>query len=190
MKIDKKWILCICVGVVVIIAIAVYVGMRMGKNVPAANGNKTVSVVSAQGYLAANDPNALPTVEGGTRVTIKNDIATPDQNASAVPAGVAVPVNVINTGPISFRQFNISGVKGQFSPDTIVVNEGDIIDLTLSATDGTYDMYFPDFAASLTASKGKTAHVQFQATIYGQYQFYCATSCSGNPQGTLIVNKK
>jgi heme/copper-type cytochrome/quinol oxidase subunit 2 len=185
----KKWILVgVGAGILVTALGGVWIRMMWGpENVSRVSATP---VTSAQGYLAANDPNALPTVQGGTRTGIISDIPTPNAGAGSASSGVAIPVKMMDTGSVSFRQFDVSGVGGKFSPDTIVVDEGDVIDLTLTATDGAYGIYFPDFAVSLAASEGKTAHAQFQATNYGQYRFYCDGSCVGDPKGTLIVNKK
>jgi heme/copper-type cytochrome/quinol oxidase subunit 2 len=148
------------------------------------------ATTTAAGYIAPNIQNALPTVQGGTRQEIQQKIATPGTGATGTPPGVAIPTVVQQTGAIASRDFNITGAGGKFSPDTIVVNQGDVINLTLSASDGTYNIFFPDFGVTLTAQKGGTATAQFQPSNYGQYQFYCKDVCSGNPKGTLIVNQK
>jgi plastocyanin len=154
------------------------------------SGTSNGATTTAAGYIAPNVQNALPTVQGGTRQAVQQKIATPGLNATGTPAGVAIPTVVQQTGAIASRDFNITGAGGKFSPDTIVVNQGDVINLTLSASDGTYNIFFPDFGVTLTAQKGGTATAQFQPSNYGQYQFYCKDVCSGNPKGTLIVNQK
>ena len=185
----RKWILAGVVAGIIILALCADVVIRLMQT-PKVNRGEAMPEVSVQGYLNPDDPNALPTVEGGTRIAVATSVPAPNTAGASSVSGVAVPVKVMATGSVSFRQFDISGANGKFSPDTIVVNEGDVIDINLTSEDGTYSMYFPDFAVSLAASRGKTAHVQFQATNYGQYQFYCNGSCVGEPKGTLIVNKK
>ena len=155
----------------------------------APQGAQTISTTTTAGYVAPNVANALPTVQGGTRQAVQEHIATPGLNATGTPANIAIPTTVQQTGVIAARSFTITGTGGKFSPNTIVVNEGDVISLTLKAEDGTYNIFFPDFGVTLTAPKGGTATAQFQPSTYGQYQFYCDKVCSGKPTGTLIVNQ-
>ena len=133
--------------------------------------------------------DTLETVAGGTRTTVKETIATPDVNSAPVSKEVAVPTEVVPTGEIATRKFTIRGEGQTFTPSTIVVNELDIVELRLEAVDGSYDIFFPDFAVSLKADKGGFGSAQFQATQFGQYGYVCK-SCAGEVKGTFIVNKK
>jgi hypothetical protein len=133
--------------------------------------------------------DALETVAGGTRTTVKETIATPDVNSAPVSKEVAVPTEVVPTGEIATRKFTIRGEGNAFVPSTIVVNELDVVELRLEAVDGSYDVFFPDFAVSLKADKGGFGAAQFQATQFGQYGYVCK-SCAGEVKGTFIVNKK
>lgn len=180
---------------VLVVGGAVYAGMRIGASAPV---NQALSNLPEASGGAASPSAAVPattTNPGSTRQPLTQNIATPAAGDTAAPVNVAVPTNVANlgsgsgTGSMSLRHFIISGLGGQYSPNTIVVNNGDVVDLTLKAVDGAYGIYFPDFGISLTASKGEIAHAQFQTSGVGQYTFYCKDVCSGNPTGTLIVNK-
>ena len=72
-----------------------------------------------------------------------------------------------------------------------MVNEGDVVDLSVTAADKGYDIFFPDFGVQKTAAKGETVKLQFQGYPFGQYKFYCKDSCgSTDVSGKLIVNKK
>ena len=140
-------------------------------------------------YAPSGGSGPLPTVEGGTRQAITNDVPTPNANATNVPSNVAVPTSVHQTGAIAERSFIITGTGDKFSPNTIVVNQGDVVNLTLVAADAAYNIFFPDFGVTITAEKGQTVSAQFQPANYGQYKFYCKDVCPGSPAGTLIVNQ-
>ncbi|MCL4404023.1 cupredoxin domain-containing protein [Patescibacteria group bacterium] len=140
-------------------------------------------------YSSSGGSGPLPTVEGGTRQAITSQIPTPSADATNVPSNVAVPTSVQQTGAIAERSFIITGTGGKFSPNTIVVNQGDVVNLTLVAADAAYNIFFPDFGVTITAKKGQTVSAQFQPANYGQYKFYCKDVCSGSPEGTLVVNQ-
>ena len=183
----------VIVGVIIVALFLIGSGLgwwhlpsNVGGGAPAA---QTTATTTSAGYVAPNVSNALPTVQGGTRQAVTEQIATPGLNATGTPANVAIPTTVQQTGDIAARSFTITGTGGQYTPNTIVVNQGDVITLTLKAADGAYNIFFPDFGVTLTAPKGGTASAQFQPSTYGQYKFYCDSGCPGNPTGTLIVNQ-
>jgi heme/copper-type cytochrome/quinol oxidase subunit 2 len=142
----------------------------------------------ANGQFVPEGSSSLPTVAGGTRHTITENIPTPGPNATNTPANVAIPTTVQQTGAIALRNFIITGTGGKFSPNTIVINQGDVINLTLVSADATYNIFFPDFGVTLTVPKGSAGSAQFQPPNYGQYQFYCKDVCASSPVGILIVN--
>mgnify|MGYP001572142523 CR=1 FL=1 len=144
-----------------------------------------------QDAMRPENADALQTVQGGTREVVQTKIATPGEGASSTNKDVAVPTTVVQTGPSAFRHFDISASGNKYSPNTIVVNEGDVIDLNFTAVDGKYDLFFPDFGIYKAAAKGETVKLQFQGNPYGEYKFYCKDSCGGaKVEGKLIVNKK
>ncbi len=185
-----------------VIAVVVVVGLawwglsnRGGQASPTGAGpgtaGKAAVAPKGQDSLRPENSNALQTVQGGTREVVQTKIATPGEGASSTSKGVAVPTTVVQTGPSAFRHFDISANGNAYSPNTIVVNEGDVIDLSFTAVDKSYDMFLPDFGIIKTAAKGETVKIQFQGYPYGEYKFYCKTACgSADVSGKLIVNKK
>ena len=122
---------------------------------------------------------------------MQEKIATPGEGDTEAPKDVAVPTMVVATGPAAFRHFDITASGDAYSPSTIVVNEGDVVDLNFTAADKNYDMFFPDFGVYKAAQKGQTVKLQFQGYPFGQYAFRCSESCgSTKVEGRLIVNKK
>ncbi|MGC9046981.1 MAG: hypothetical protein ACP5IC_02615 [Minisyncoccia bacterium] len=157
-------------------------------NISATNSTNNTSLTTR----TAN-PNALPTLGGGTREKIQENIPTPDVNSN-VPSNIAKPSNVVTAGGTSLRQFTIQAQGGKYIPSTIVVNEGDVVNISLDAVDADYNIFIPDFGITIIASKGATGRGQFSAFPFGQYKFVCDTNttktCPANMSGTLIINKK
>ncbi len=192
---NKKPLIFAVVGVVVVILIAlVVVSLKKSAGpagvMPGGVGKGGV-VVKGEDAFRPENAKALGTVEGGTREKVEEKIATPSEGSTEAPKSVAVPTIVVETGPSSFRHFDISASGNAFTPSTIVVNEGDVIDLKFTAEDKAYDLFFPDFGVYKAAAKGETVKLQFQGYPFGSYKFMCKEVCgSAKVEGKLIVNKK
>jgi heme/copper-type cytochrome/quinol oxidase subunit 2 len=119
------------------------------------------------------------TVPNEGDVVVSQDIAVPEVQASAHP-----------TGSGSYRQFALNMDGDAFTPNTVAVHKGDIVDLEVTATDKNYDFTQPDYGFNTIAiAQGATQKVQFQAVNTGKFTFYCS-SCGGpakGPVGYMIV---
>ena len=103
-----------------------------------------------------------------------------------------VPSTVLSTPGTEnkFRHFNLNGENNQYSPSTIIVKEGDTIDIGFTSKDRDYNFFLPDLGIYKTVPKGQTQNIQFQGYPYGKYAFYCKDVCgSAKVEGTLIVTK-
>jgi rubredoxin len=184
MNMSKRNIAVLIIVAVVVIVIIV-LGARFG-------GPGGVTAPSEDAFRPEN-PDALQTVEGGTREVVKEKIATPELGSTSTPEGVAVPTNFSQIsgpgGEAGLRDFELKAEGGEFMPNTIVVNDGDIITIHLTAVDGDYNIFFPDFGVYQEVSQGQTVKRQFQATPFGQYEFYCK-ECNNEAKGTLIINER
>ena len=193
---NKKPFVFAVVGVVVVVIIAlVAVSLKNGGvGGPAGGGavrGKAGVVVKGGDTFRPENEKALSTVEGGTREKVAENIATPTEGSTAAPKNVAVPTVVVATGPSSFRHFDITASGNAYSPSTIVVNEGDVIDVSFTASDKAYDIFFSDFGVYKSAAKGQKVSLQFQGYPFGQYKFMCKDACGGaKVEGKLVVNKK
>ena len=193
-----KIIIGVAVIVVVLAVLAVgsnqgWFGAKSSVSPEAKISTTTTSNVNTPGtdVFRPEQKDALPTVEGGTRVVTDQTIKTPEAGAaSTTPKDVAVPTNVLETGPSAFRQFEMKGEGGKYIPSTLVVNEGDVIDINFTAVDAKYNVFFPDFGVFRTIEKGSSMKIQFQGYPFGKYGFYCKDVCGKEVTGTLIVNKK
>jgi heme/copper-type cytochrome/quinol oxidase subunit 2 len=196
---DQKQIkIIVGVAVVVVVGALLAIGSNQGwfgaKNVAPEStiSTTTTSNVNTPGtdVFRPEQKDALPTVEGGTRVVAEETIKTPEVGASSTPKDIAVPTNVLETGPSAFRQFEMKGEGGKYTPSTLVVNEGDVIDINFTAVDAKYNVFFPDFGVYRTIEKGASMKIHFQGYPFGKYGFYCKDICGKEVTGTLIVNKK
>ena len=92
-------------------------------------------------------------------------------------------------GPTT-REFTIDSFMYGYSPDSIRVNEGDTVVITLTNSEGLHDWVVDEFdAATEIISAGEETTITFVADAAGEYEFYCSV---GNHRaqgmvGTLIV---
>lgn len=189
----------ILIGVsVIVIAIIVWGIMKQGgglENIGGKlGGSKTgTNIATSADVFRPDNPEALPTVQGGTREEVKTEIKTPEPGASSsVSADVAVPKSATvvsgESGSAAIRSFEIKLEGGNFTPSTIVVNELDIMQIDVTGVDKDYAITFPDFGIFREVKKGEQKKIQFQAYPFGEYKFNCK-DCAGEG-GKLIVNKK
>ncbi len=191
---SKPTLVWIGAAVVVIVAGTVVYYSLTGSSVPGnAGGPSAATQASSSGSGASSSFPSSTTAKqlpsGGA------GIAVPSLNATNVPAGVAAPTVVASGSPsglTSFRSFNITETASAFTPDTIIVNEGDTVHINITAKGGSYDFTQPDMGLSLSLSSGQTKLVQFDANTVGKFQFYCK-SCGGptnGPTGYIEVVSK
>ncbi len=154
---------------------------------------KNVSMNGVPGTVAVGAHSVtLGMATSSTRAAVPANIAVPNEGAANVALGVAVPVVQgagDSSGNVSYRSFNIDIQNGSFSPDTVIVKQGDTVDLELTAVNAGYEFTQPDYGFNTPIAKGTTQRIQFQALQSGNFIFYCA-SCGGpskGPVGHLIV---
>ena len=183
MKNIQKIILIIGAAVIVILSVILFL--------PRA---KTAPPVQSGNSLALNGGgSSIP--QSATAAPVPADATVPNMGDKNVAGGVAVPQ--VQTaahpsgGDASLRQFAISVDnnnalgKDAFSPDTVIVKKGDIIDLEITAVNKDYDFTQPDYGFySIPLPKGTATKIQFQALNAGKFTFYC-TSCGGPGKGPV-----
>lgn len=173
--------------VIVIVVVAIIGGIIAWSSRP--NSGGTSGTASTAGSGVSNTPTS------STRSAVPPNVVVPNKGASSTAAGVAVPVVQgagDPAGNVSYRSFNIIIQGGAYNPDTVVVNQGDTVNLELTAADAAYGFTQPDYGFNAAIPKGKTQTIQFQALQSGNFTFYCA-SCGGpssGPVGHIIVVSK
>lgn len=181
----------VIVGIVVIVAIMVVVGIVVivWYRHPA-NKTGTLGVPEPEGSVVE-----LGISTSSTRTTIPANIVVPNSGASSTSANVAIPVvqGVGDpAGDVAYRSFNISIQNNVYTPNTVIVNQGDTVNLKFTAVGAVYGFDQPDYGFNVAIQKGKTQIIQFQALNTGNFTFYCA-SCGGpssGPVGHIIVVAK
>jgi plastocyanin len=182
---DTKKIISVVVIVIVIAIIAVvWYRYPSGPVISGTPGSGT--------GVASSSTTPASTSASSTRAPVPANITVPNQGATGTPASVAVPTAQVAgdpSGSVSYRSFNISIQNNAFSPNTVVVNQGDTVNLEVTAVDAAYTFTQPDYGFNSPIAKGKTQRIQFQALENGQFTFYCG-SCGGpskGPVGHLII---
>lgn len=110
----------------------------------------------------------------------------------------SMPTEKDISGNISVKSFPVNGRllwvvemradNNSFEPPALVVNEGDVVDLSLMAIDRDYELYFPHLGIYKLVPKGEKSKIQFQAYPAGEHSFGCKSECANPPHGILVVN--
>jgi heme/copper-type cytochrome/quinol oxidase subunit 2 len=180
---NKKLAIIVAIAIVVVVAVIfAIVATRQQGNAPSATNS------TSQNAAPAAAPASITT----THLPVPANVVVPDAGAKNVPATVAVPqveAAASQTSDSKYRSFNIMIENGQFMPDTIAVNLGDIVNLELSAVGANYDFTQPDYSIGVPIPANGSVRKEFQANVSGKFVFYCSL-CGGpakGPVGYLIV---
>ena len=111
-----------------------------------------------------------------------------------MPANVAAPsiVAAANASGSAFRSFEIKVEGGHFTPDTVIVRQGDTVHIDVTGVDRAYDFTQPDYGFKTLLLKGQSKQIEFNASASGKFKFYCA-ACGGpdkGPVGYIIISPK
>lgn len=183
---DAKKKIMIVIALVVVVAILVFAGYEWRTNTPATSTNPAPASSSNSGVTAAPASSVV------TRTSVPANTVVPDKGATGIPANVAVPTVQgpgDPAGNVSYRSFNIKIENNVFSPSTVIVKQGDTVNLSLTAVDANYGFTQPDYGFNASIAKGQTKSAQFQVLQSGDFIFYCG-SCGGpskGPVGHIIV---
>lgn len=180
---SKNKIIIIAVVLVVIVVIAVVFLLHPGS--PAS------TPVASTGTTAQSTTASSPNAVDATRALVPVNIIVPGVGqavaSSVAPPQVVAPANSHTTS--EYRSFNIKADDNEFTPSTIIVNQGDIVNIVITAVDKAYDFTQPDYGFKQPIPAGQSKTIQFGATAAGKFTFYCS-SCGGpakGPVGYIIV---
>jgi heme/copper-type cytochrome/quinol oxidase subunit 2 len=184
---NRKKTVYIVVIAVVVVAVAVVAWYQYAQ--------RSVPSVGAAPTAVGSGASATSTATSSTRTGVSVGVTVPDKGASSTAVNVAIPVVQgpgDPAGNVSYRSFNINIQGGAYVPSTVIVKQGDTVNLALTAVDAAYGFTQPDYGFNVVIPKGKTQTIQFQASASGNFTFYCA-SCGGpskGPVGHIIVAPK
>jgi len=138
-------------------------------------------------------------------VSKKGEVSAPVSvagDALGVPATSTVPVTTTSTNETTIvfpnnsvlKQFDLSMSKDGFSPASIEVKKGTIVNLNITALDNTYDFMFasPKIGFDIMIKKGDTQTIGFDTSDKdaGTYTFTCDQQCGGGkPTGMLTIDQ-
>jgi heme/copper-type cytochrome/quinol oxidase subunit 2 len=183
----KIAVIVLAIAIVAVIITTAVLWYGSANTNQAANNTGTGSTGSAPGGTGASVSITRSNV-------VPAGVVAPNKGATAL-ADVAIPVvqgSGDPSGNVDYRSFSIAIQNGAYTPDTVIVNQGDTVNLEITAVDGNYGFDQPDYGLSATIAKGKTQIVQFQALAPGNFTFYCP-SCGGpskGPVGHIMVVAK
>ncbi len=178
---DKRKIAIVVIVILAVATAGIFTGIKRNQTVPAPATSETAPGVSGGG--------------SPTRAPAPEHIVVPDKTSANIPQNVAkpsvqAPANPLNSA--TFRGYAIRAANGAFSPDTIIVKQGDTVHLELTAVDKDYDFTQPDYGLTIPMPRGQAKSFQFDATATGKFTFFCK-SCGGpsqGPTGSLVVVAK
>lgn len=90
------------------------------------------------------------------------------------------------------KTFTMTAKQWEFSPDTITVNKGDTVVLSVKSIDVTHGFAIPEFGVNERLTPGKTVEVEFVADKAGTFPFFCSVVCGeghGSMRGQLVVSQ-
>lgn len=89
------------------------------------------------------------------------------------------------------KEFFITAKQFEFIPETITVNQGDQVKLTITSTDVTHGFFIGQYSINERLEPGKTVTVEFIADKKGEFSMVCNVPCGsghGSMRGKLVVN--
>ena len=152
-----------------------------------------VLVVAALVFMGARQGFFRNGTDGSNRET--------DATKTSVTYSPEIPKNIELTKPVNkndfaaipdsktggqTRLFNILISKSGYDPDQIVVNNGDIVGITIIAVDGDYDFDLPAIGGYQFVKRGEKRQIGFQALKTGTFTYVCRDHCSSKG---IIVGK-
>lgn len=160
-------------GIIIIIALAIIFGIlgyfSPKKSNPEINNSTSSDLLAPP--INVNDTAATFTTKIPENIpTIKPEVATTTKNGE-------------------LKRFGIKMENEKFSPSQIAIKQNDILNIEFKAIDKDYDVAFnsPSLQASFTIKKGETRAIVFSDLKKGTHTFSCATKCSKEMSGALIV---
>ncbi len=88
------------------------------------------------------------------------------------------------------REFVITAKNWSFSPDTIVVNQGDKVKIKITSTDIAHSFLLKDYNLNIKLEPNQTQTIEFIADKFGVFPFRCGVPCGAGHKemvGTFVV---
>ncbi len=75
------------------------------------------------------------------------------------------------------RHLTLNAVQFEFAPGRIEVNQGDTIDIDITASDVVHGFYLDGYGIDERLEPGITTHITFVADQAGKFRYRCSVSC-------------
>lgn len=114
------------------------------------------------------------------------------QEEKSLVADLLVGDVSVKSFPVNSHMLWVIEMKGEnnaFEPPSLIVKEGDVVDIRLSAMDRDYEIYLPQLGIYKLVAKGSKSEIQFQAYPAGEHVFSCKANCVNPPQASLVINR-
>lgn len=88
------------------------------------------------------------------------------------------------------KKISVKASQFKFTPSTLTVNQGDIVQIILTSSDVTHGFYLKAFNINVPIKKGEKKVIEFVADQKGAFPFRCSVYCGfGHHQmtGELVV---
>lgn len=94
------------------------------------------------------------------------------------------------TQPSDVKEFTMTAKQFAFTPDTIEVNKGDKVKLTITSMDVPHGFSIPEYGINERLNPGKPVTIEFKADKEGTFTAFCSVFCGSghsNMKGKIIV---
>lgn len=99
-------------------------------------------------------------------------------------------LNMFDQSAEKIKTFNVVASQFKFTPSTLIVNHGDIVQIVLTSTDVAHGFYIKNLKINVPIKKGEKKVIEFVANKTGKFPFICPVYCGSghhNMKGELIV---
>lgn len=112
-----------------------------------------------------------------------------DPNATSTEAEEVVEVRTDPESNEQLGMYTVTVSSDGYSPNSLVIEEGTIVSVTLRSEGDDYDFYIPATGNYIQTNEGEEDESSFRINQTGTYRFECRDFCpsSGKIQGTLQV---
>jgi len=127
-----------------------------------------------------------------TGVIPQKEDTTNEPQTSEVPApeGEGAPETIVvddNSGNLvgesAIKEFSMTAKQWSFTPNTLTVNQGDLVKLSIKSIDVTHGFSIPAFDVDQRINSGQEITVEFVADKKGTFSFACSVSCGAGHAG-------
>lgn len=141
-------------------------------------------------YLLVFGILAILLVAGCSSGVKESANAEPSSQVPAVTGDSGIAETVEAPRASEVKTFTMTAKQWEFSPDTITVNKGDTVVLSVRSIDVAHGFALPEFGVNERLEPGKVVEVEFVADKTGTFSFFCSVVCGaghGDMKGTLVV---